>query len=101
MLTHLIILALTVLPVQVISASAKNVSMQISMNQQVSVNNECLHEMSDQKLIAEIKNNSTANACCDDQSSSCQGCNDISQATTAMTPPVITLVKVSLLTSTK
>lgn len=101
-LTYLTILAITALPVQLISASAETVGMQMSMSQQLLANNECLHEMADKNLNLETEQNSISNACCDDQSSSsCQGCNDIPQATTAMTSPVITLLKASLLTSTK
>ena len=100
-LTYLTILAITALPVQLISASAETVSMQMSMSQQLSDDIECLHDMADKKSSLETEQNSIANACCDDQSNSCQGCNDIPQATTAMTSPVITLPKTSLLTNTK
>lgn len=98
-LTYLTILAITALPVQLVSASAENVSMQMSMAQQMLANNECLHEMSDKKLSLKIEQKSISNACCDDQSSSCQGCNDVTHATSAMTSPVIMMVKTSLLSS--
>jgi hypothetical protein len=100
-LTYFTILAITALPVQLVSASAENVSMQMSMAQQLLANNECIHERIDKNLSLETEQNFISNACCDDQSSSCQGCNDVTHATTAMTSPVIAMVKTSLLISTE
>ena len=100
-LTYFTILAITALPVQLVSASAENVSMQMSMAQQLSANNECMHEKIDKNLSLETEQNSISNVCCDDQSSSCQGCNDVTHATTAMTSPVIAMVKMTLLSSTE
>jgi hypothetical protein len=100
-LTYFTILAITALPVQLVSASAENVSMQMSMSQQMLANNECLHEMATKNLNSETEQNSKMNTCCDDQSSSCQGCNDVTHATSVMTSPVITSLKTSLLSSTK
>ena len=81
-LTYFTILAITALPVQLVSASAENVSMQLSMSQaqHVMVSNECDHDMSD--------TNAVSNTCCDEQpNNSCQGCNDIPHATSAMASP--------------
>lgn len=102
-LTYFTILAITALPVQLVSASAESVSMQMSMSQQVLVlaNNECMHEMTDKNFNSEAEQNSLSNVCCDEQSSSCQGCNDIPHATSAMTSPVVTLIETSLLSTTK
>ena len=100
-LTYFTILAITALPVQLVSASAENVSMQMSMAQQLSANNECMHEKIDKNLSLETEQNSISNVCCDDQSSSCQGCNDVTHATTAITSPVIAMVKMTLLSSTE
>lgn len=100
-LTYFTILAITALPVQLVSASAENISMQMSMAQQLSTNNECMHEKIDKNLSLETEQNFISNVCCDDQSSSCQGCNDVTHATTAMTSPVIAMVKTTLLSSTK
>ena len=47
-LTHLIILALTVLPVQVISAGVENSNMQMSM-QQKQASNDCMHGQSSEQ----------------------------------------------------
>jgi len=100
-LTYFTILAITALPVQLVSASAENVSMQMSMAQQLPANNECMHERIDKNLSLETEQNSISNTCCDVQTSSCQGCNDVTHATTAMTSPVIAMVKTSLLSSTE
>ena len=90
-LTYLTILALTALPVQLISASAETVSMQMSMSQTSGTNSECEHEMTTQ----------VANSCCDDQSSGCQGCNDVPSATSVMVSPSHAPVKASLLRTAK
>ena len=95
-LTYLTILALTILPVQLISANAESVAMQMSMSPEVGSNKECLHEMgAESKTVIE-------KACCDDeQFSSCQGCNDVPQAASAMVFSASTFLKVSILSSTK
>ena len=100
-LTYFTILAITALPVQLVSASAENVSMQMSMAQQLPVNNECMHEIIDKNLSFETEQNSILNTCCDDQSSSCQSCTDVTHATTAMTSSAIAMVKTTLLSSTE
>jgi len=100
-LTYFTILAITALPVQLVSASAENVSMQMSMDQQLLANSECMHEIIDKNLSFETEQNSISNTCCDDQSSSCQGCNDVTHATTAMTSPIIAMMKTSLLSRTE
>ena len=97
-LTYLTILAITALPVQLISASAENVAMQVRMNQnqQVAVNTECLHEMN---IAADA--GSIENSCCDDQLHDCQNCNNCPQAVSAMLSPSDAMVKISLLKTTK
>lgn len=95
-LTYLTILAISALPVQLISASAEFVSMQMSMSQKMESNKECLHDMSSESKTVIEK------SCCDDgQLSSCQGCNDIPQAASAVVFSASTSVKVSTLSSTK
>lgn len=100
-LTYLTILAITALPVQLISANAENISMQMSMSQQVLSNNECLHEMTDMNISSKSEQSSMSNACCDDSSGSCQGCNDVTHGSSAMASSVIVLIKTSLLSSAK
>ena len=90
-LTYFTILALTALPVQLISASAENVSMQMSMSQTLVTSNKCEHEMTTE----------VANSCCDDQSSGCQGCNDIPSATSVMVSASQAPVKIALLKTAK
>ena len=103
-LTYFTILAITALPVQLVSASAENVSMQMSMAQfqHVMANNECDHDMSDKNAALNVEQNSLSNTCCDEQSNnSCQGCNDIPHATSAMASPLINVMKTSLFSNTK
>ena len=100
-LTYLMILAITALPVQLISANAENVSMQMSMSQQLLSNNECLHEMTEMTISSNTEKNSVSAACCDDSTSNCEGCNDVAHATTTMASSAIALIKTSLLRNTK
>ena len=93
-LTYLTILAITALPVQLISASVESINMQMSMHkimsQQTQVSNECVHEMTEQNAID--------NSCCEDQSHECQNCNNCPQAAvSAMHLPSYPLSKTSLL----
>lgn len=97
-LTYLTILAITVLPVELISASAKTLSMQMSMNQAVSAKTECLHGMDE--ATVEMKNDAVS-PCCDDPSNNCHGCNDVPQASSAMVTSVHRTVSTSLLASAK
>ena len=91
-LTYLSILALTVLPVQLVSASAETVSMQMSMNQtMVLASDACDHEMPKQ----------IASSCCEEQSSGCQGCNDVPTAISVMVSPSQAPAKTSLLKTVK
>lgn len=94
-------MAVTALPVQLISANAENVSMQMSMSQQMLSNDECQHEMADMNISSKTEQNSMSNACCDDSSSSCQGCSDVTHATSVMASSAIALIKTSLLSNTK
>lgn len=80
-LTYFTILAITALPVQLISADVENISMQMSMEHQALSSKECLHDMKRQ-IESETKN-----TCCDNQNQSCQGCNDISHATSVFVSP--------------
>ena len=97
-LTYFTILAITVLPVELISANAETLSMQMSMNQTVLSKTKCLHDMS--KGIVEIKSDSLS-SCCDEPSNDCQGCNDVPHASSAMVTSVHTMVSTSLLKSPK
>lgn len=88
-LTHWIILMLTVLPVQVINASAKNnavslSNIQMSMEKTTQVNHECMH------ALAKESQKVSKMPCCDDSYHQCDGydsCGDCSQATSAMFLP--------------
>lgn len=95
-LTYLTILALSALPVQLISANAESVSMQMSMSQKMESNKECLHDMSAvSKTVIE-------KSCCNDEKlSSCQGCNDVPQAASAIVFSASSFLMVSTLSNTK
>ena len=96
-LTHLIILALTALPVQVISAGVENSNMQMSMKQK-QASNDCLHAQSSEQV-------SEKKSCCDDKSHQCQSCNNCSQVTSTIILPsqytakLFTVKKQTFLTS--
>ena len=95
-LTYLTILAISALPVQLISANAEFVSMQMSMSQKMESPKECLHDMSTESNTVMEK------SCCDDQQlNSCQGCNDVPQAAGAVVFSENTFLKVSIRSSTK
>jgi len=96
-LTYLTILAITALPVQLISASAEVVNMQMSMSQQMQANNKCLHEMNTQFTEIQTSATSVENSCCNDQSYDCQSCNNCPQAASAMFLPLDAFVKISSL----
>lgn len=100
-LTYLIILAITALPVQLISASVDVVGMQMSISQQTLAKNECLHEMTDQHVNLESERNLIDNSCCDDQSHDCQSCNNCTQAASAMFLPSLPIIKTSSLKTQK
>ena len=85
-LTHLIIFTLTVLPVQVISASAETVEMNMSMNQ---VMNECMHEQVSEQQVVE-------KSCCEEPSHQCDSCSNCPQVSSAMMLPSIASVKTHL-----
>ena len=88
-LTHWIILMLTVLPVQVINASAKSKTVslsniQMSVEKTTQVKHECMH------ALAKESQKVSQMPCCDDSSHQCDGydsCGDCSQATSAMFLP--------------
>jgi hypothetical protein len=96
-LTYLTILAITALPVQLISANAESLNMQMSMLQSMSTQtqatNECMHEKTEQKSIDK--------SCCDDQSHECQSCNNCPQAASAMFLPFYPVVKTASLNTEK
>jgi len=95
-LTYLTILAITALPVQLISASVEVVSMQMSMSQQMLSNNEC-SDMGMQHTNLDSQQDSIDKSCCDDQSHDCQSCNNCPQAVSAMFLPLDVFVKISSL----
>ncbi|MCK4866138.1 MAG: hypothetical protein KAT06_12045 [Gammaproteobacteria bacterium] len=77
-LTHVIILTLTALPVQVITAGVESSSMQMSMAKVTQAEQKCLHTSAsgDQEI--------TKMSCCDDVSYQCESCGDCPQASSAM-----------------
>ncbi|MCW8899616.1 MAG: hypothetical protein OQK75_03435 [Gammaproteobacteria bacterium] len=79
-LTHLIIIALAVLPVQVISASVEKADMHMSMNHSTQVDNECVHASNHKMTGMEAGQIMSDKECCDDQSHQCQSCNNCPQA---------------------
>lgn len=85
-LTYLTILAVTALPVQLISASVENLEMQMSMyksmSQPVEAPSECQHGMENQQLVIAEKQN--GNACCENQSHDCLGCDSFSNTSAVM-----------------
>ena len=104
-LTYLTILAITALPVQLISASVKNLNMQMSMHkimsQQTQATSECMHEKTEQLVKLEVEQISINKSCCDDQSHECQSCNNCPQAASAMFLPSYPNIKTSLLKTKK
>ncbi|MFK5915037.1 MAG: hypothetical protein QM484_11750 [Woeseiaceae bacterium] len=82
-LTYLTILAITALPVQLINADVEVISMSHQMSQ---TENQCmLDEMTQQHdANSEINSNSMDKSCCDDESHTCQSCDNCPQAITAM-----------------
>lgn len=77
-LTHIIILALTVFPVQVISADVESSNMKMSMMNPVQLETECMHT-----LVS--NSHETINSCCDEVSHQCDSCgNDCSPAVSTM-----------------
>ena len=94
-LTHLIILMLTVLPVQVINAGVEYSSMQLSMEKTDSIQKECMHASmvkSDKPLEM---------SCCDDSSHQCDNCGTCPHISSAIFLPGINLSKTYSLTSQK
>lgn len=76
-LTNLIILALTVLPVQVISAGIENSNMQMKMSL-VKVNqteSDCMHKQSVEQA--------SEKSCCDEHANQCKSCNNCPQVASA------------------
>lgn len=74
-LTHIIIMALTVLPVQVISAGIENSNMQMHMKMD-QVESDCMHKLSADPAAEK--------SCCNEHSNQCKSCNNCPQVTSAM-----------------
>lgn len=86
-LTHLIILALTALPVQVITAGVKYSNMKMSMEKTNSAQKECMHDsMVDNETLSEMP-------CCDDSSHQCENCGNCPQISSATFLPGMNLSK--------
>ena len=98
-LTYLTILAITALPVELISASAEVVSMQMSMSQPVQIESQCMSGMAEQNVHSE--QNSIDKSCCDDQSHSCESCDNCPQAVTAMFSSFDAFIKTASLKTQK
>ena len=96
-LTYLTILALTVLPVQLISASVENLNMQMNMSQQAQSNSDCMHEMTEQRSSTQSEQNTIDKSCCDEQSHDCQHCDNCPQVVSTMISPSYMKAKPSLL----
>lgn len=101
LLTYFTILAITVLPVQLISANAENMTMQLSMlksmNQQTQIKKECMSMMQKQHVTQKEQQKSVKKSCCDDNSNHCQNCNDYPQAASGVFLPSDLFEKISLL----
>ena len=86
-LTHMIIMTLAVMPVQLISASVESsvekTKMQMSMMNSMQMDNECVEALTHNVSKVQIEQNSTDKSCCDDQSHQCQSCNNCPQAASA------------------
>jgi len=77
-MTYLLMIALTVLPVQLISAGVESTSMHMNMEHSAISQTglsakECLHNQVVEQGIS--KKHATAKSCCDDQSQQCKSCN--------------------------
>ena len=83
-LTYLTILAITFLPVKLISANVDNLKMQMQMQmaQQTEVKKDCVHAMTNNH--SEAGNVSASLLCCDEQSDKCQTNSDCTHAANAM-----------------
>jgi len=101
LLTYLTILAITVLPVQLISASAETLSMQMIMSQPAVAKNECLPEKMLHHTSLDSEKNAMGESCCDDNSHECQSCDNCPQAVSAMFSSFDAFVKVSVLKAEK
>ena len=99
LLTYFTILAITVLPVQLISANAENMTMQLSMlksmNQQTQMKKECMSMMPKQHVTQKEQQKSVNKSYCDDYSNNCQNCNDYPQAASAVFLPSYLFEKIS------
>lgn len=88
LLTYLTILAITVLPVKLLSANVDNIS--INLSQPMQVLSKCQHELqgsaeSEQESKLVLKEST----CCSEQSHDCQNCNNCPQAVSAAFLPAV------------
>lgn len=85
-LTYLTILAITFLPLKLISANVANLKMQMIMQmhmvQQTEVKKDCVHAMTNNH--SEAGNVSASLLCCDEQSDQCQTSSNCTHAANAM-----------------
>ena len=95
LLTYFTILAITVLPVQLISANAENMIMPLSMNQQTQMKKECVSMMPKQHVTQKEQLKSVNKSCCADNSNNCQNCNDYPQAASAVFLPLYRVEQIS------
>jgi len=77
-LTHFIMIMLTVLPVQVISAGIENSNMNMQMNMS-QAESKCMHKLSEQATEQTLEK-----SCCSEHSNHCKSCNNCPQVTSAM-----------------
>jgi len=76
-LTHFIILMLTVLPVQVISAGIENSNMQMKMHLEMSqAKADCMHQQSSEQAAEK--------SCCSEHENQCKSCNHCPSVISAM-----------------
>lgn len=86
LLTHIIILTLTVLPVHIVSASAKNSGMKldntkvVKLEKVVQLEHECQHSSAGKIQ----KNTRMTMPCCDETSHQCDNCDKCSQVFSAI-----------------
>lgn len=89
-LTHFIIFALAVLPVQLLSANTENINLQQSMSQSIQVAYKCQREMiKAAELQQESKQTSKDSTCCNESAQDCPSCNHCPQATSAVFLPAM------------
>jgi hypothetical protein len=83
-LTNFIIMALILLPVQVLSAGIENSNMQMKMQLKMSqmkdkAESKCMHQMAEK-----LKQQTSKKSCCDEHSNQCKSCNNCPPVVSAM-----------------